>query len=117
MSSSSPTPASRILFVDLDNPPASINLFVGQEIALIRQEGLCGVSIDQLDVPTSDFALSAIMFTTAPMRPLAGQPAGTYVRYHGSAQQLGTGKITFVSGILVPNAPPGTPNSIDYTIA
>jgi hypothetical protein len=117
MSTSSPAPSTQILFVDLDNPPASINLFLGQGIALIRQEGLCGAGIYQLDVPASDFVAAAVMFTTAPMQPLPGQPADTYVQYIGSAQNSGTGKITFVSGALVPNPTAGTSHSIDYTIA
>lgn len=105
-----------IVFVDLDNPPALLQLHVGVEIALIRSSGLCGVGISQLDVPAADFAMSGLMFTTAPLQPLPNQPVNTYVRYYGTAQKLSSGKITYVKAPLVPNPTNGTPHSINYII-
>lgn len=104
-----------IVFVDLDNPPQSIKLFMGQELVLYRAVSFGNQFLSNLNVPTSELTMSARMMAMGPPPVLPGQPANTDTIWYGHATARGNGKINYV---LSPPAPGycGTPVLIDYVV-
>ena len=116
------TPASptrpNTVFVDLDNPPASIQLKVGDDLAVVRTTAAGAPLLSAVDVPTAEFGLAPNMFLMVPlaMIRLPGQPGHTYLVHHGIAQQNGSGKITFSMSPNNPSSVGATNHTIPYTV-
>jgi hypothetical protein len=107
-----------IVFVDLDNPPASVQLNVGDELALVRKTAAGAPFVSAVDVPASEFSMAANMHLMVPLAliRLTGQPAHTYLVHHDIAQNSGAGQITFSMSPANPNAPGGTNQAISYSV-
>lgn len=105
-----------ICFVDLDNPPKSIKLCMGQELVLYRVQLFGQQFLANLNVPTAELTMSPKMMTMGPPPVLPGQPAGTDTLWYGHATAVGAGKINFMI------SPPGpgycaTPRDFDYVVS
>ena len=113
-----PKAAHKTVFVDLDNPPASLQLNVGDELALVRTTAAGAPFISAVNVPTREFALAPNMFLMVPLAliRLPGQPAQTVLVHHGVAQSSGSGLITFSKSPANPSQPGGTSHTTPYTV-
>lgn len=112
------TATRAITFVDLDNPPASLNLNIGDEVAFIRHSAAALPTISNVDTPHSEFNLASTMFTMVPLVQvkLPGQPAQTVLFHHAVASQSGSGQISFL--LTPPNqlGVAGTKAYLPYTV-
>lgn len=104
-----------ICFVDLDNPPKSIKLWMGQELVLYRVQLFGQPFLSNLNVPTSELTMSTKM-AMGPFPVLPGQPTGTDTLWYGHATARGAGKVGFM---ISPPAPGycGTPQDFDYVVS
>jgi hypothetical protein len=118
MTTSMPSTSPKIVFVDLDNPPPSIQLSIGDELAVVRTTAAGAPLLSAVDVPPSEFALAPNMFLMVPLAliRLPGQPAHTYLVHHDIAQTVGKGQITFSMSPANPSAPGGTNHTVPYSV-
>jgi hypothetical protein len=109
----------KTVFVDLDNPPASVQLNVGDDLVLVRTTASGAPFISAVNVPTREFALASNMFLMVPLALIRvpGQPAHTVLVHHGVAQAPGSGQITFAKTPANPTQPGGTNHAIPYTVS
>jgi len=114
----SPSAPKATVFVDLDNPPASVQLNIGDELALVRTTAAGAPFISNVNVPANEFALAPNMFLMVPLAliRLPGQPAHTVLVHHAIAQAAGKGDITFSKAPANPSQPGGTNHAVPYTV-
>lgn len=108
-----------ITFVDLDNPPASLTLKVGDEVAFIRHSAAALPTITDVDTPNGEFSLHGNMFLMVPLGQikLPGQPASTVLIHHAVATTAGSGQVSYLlTPPNQPGSPAGTTAHLPYTV-